>query len=230
MAVPKLIAEVDSLFCGQVVERWPDRASSAIHKTLVRGKQSLTWTGFALDSQADLAVHGGLDKAVHHYAADHYDAWISEDQMPAGTVPAAFGENISTLGLTEENVCIGDVFKLGTARVQISQGRQPCWKLNRHTQNDMMAFLFQQTGRTGWYYRVLEQGEVAEGDDIQLIDRPNEAWSVKTVTQARLTRRVSVEDAVTLSQIPELAEGWRSAFAKFAVGKRDEDTAARLKG
>jgi len=230
MPVPKLIAEVDSLFCGQVVERWPGRASSAIHKTLVRGKQSLTWTGFALDSQADLTVHGGLDKAIHHYAADHYDAWISEDQMPAGTVPAAFGENISTLGLTEENVCIGDVFKLGTARVQISQGRQPCWKLNRHTQNDKMAFLFQQTGRTGWYYRVLERGEVAEGDDIQLIDRPNAAWSVKTVTQARLTRRVSVEDSVTLSQIPELAEGWRSAFAKFAVGKRDEDTAARLKG
>ena len=91
----------------------------------------LTKTGFKTDQQADLKVHGGLEKAVHHYAADHYSAWRQEvDDEPDIFKPGGFGENISTIGMTENTLCIGDVFRMGTALVQISQGRQPCWKLN----------------------------------------------------------------------------------------------------
>lgn len=175
-------------------------------------------------------MHGGEDKAIHHYALDHYAAWKNEGQMAAGTKPAAFGENIATTGLTEENLCIGDILKLGTATVQISQGRQPCWKLGLHTGNEKMPYLFQKTGRTGWYYRVLETGTAAAGDRITLIERRNPDWSVLRVTRARLTRRVSPEEAQALAELTDLAIGWRQAFARMAGGDTKEDTSARLAG
>ncbi|SFT62667.1 MOSC domain-containing protein [Sedimentitalea nanhaiensis] len=219
---------VQGLFTGRVRPRWPDRPASAIHKTAVAAPQTLTPTGFQADQQADLAVHGGADKAVHHYAADHYADWQSEGLIAPGTTPAAFGENISTLGLVETNVCIGDIFRLGTALVQISQGRQPCWKLNAHTGQDRMAYLFQKTRRTGWYYRVLETGQVAPGDSIALQERPNPHWSVAEVTHARLTHRIAPDRALALSRVAELAQGWSAAFARMATGDGAEDTGPRL--
>lgn len=221
---------IDGLFCGSVQARWPGKAPSAIQKNVVDGPQTITPTGFFNDAQADLTVHGGQDKAIHHYAADHYPTWKDEGQMDADTVPAAFGENISTIGLTEKAVCIGDTLRLGTAIVQVSQGRQPCWKLNAHTGRPTMAPLFQKTGRTGWYYRVLETGSVSVGDSITLLERPNPDWTVQTVTMARLTYQIDTAGARTLSVLPELAGGWRDAFAKMAEGKAKEDTSARLKG
>ena len=93
-----------------------------------------------------------------------------------------------------------------------------------------MAHLFQKTGRTGWYYRILETGAAKVGDEVRLIERRRPKWSVKRVTAARLTRRVSEDDAALLADLPELAMGWRTAFAKMAAGDKAEDTAQRLKG
>ena len=132
--------------------------------------------------------------------------------------------------MTETNICIGDRLRLGTAVVEVSQGRQPCWKVSEHTGNPKMAFLFQETGRTGWYYRVLEPGQLTKGDQIILIERNHPEWSVSTVTRARLTRRVSRRDAETLAGLQVLAKGWRSAFACMASGENEEDTTARLLG
>ena len=113
--------------------------------------------------------------------------------------------------------------------MQISQGRQPCWKVSQHTGNSKMAYLFQKTGRTGWYYRVLESGSAGTGDMISLLERPQPDWSVRRVTAARLTREVSLEEAATLANMAELADGWRKAFAKMAGGDFEEDTSARLR-
>ncbi|MGB7321636.1 MAG: MOSC domain-containing protein, partial [Albidovulum sp.] len=124
----------------------------------------------------------------------------------------------------------GDKLRLGSAVVQISQGRQPCWKVSEHTANKKMAYLFQKTGRTGWYYRVLEPGSAGIGDTISLLERTQANWTVKRVTTARLTRKVSREDADILATMPELARGWRTAFARMADGERDEDTIERLLG
>lgn len=220
---------VTGLFAGQVQYHWSGKPPSAIAKQPVTGRVTMTDVGLTNDAQADLSVHGGPDKAIHHYPDEHYSAWRRElgrtDLTPGGV-----GENLSTTGLTEDTVCIGDVFALGTARVQISQGRQPCWKLNAHTDDDRMAWRFQTTGRTGWYYRVLSPGEVGIGDAMALIERPCPDWSVAQVTRARLTRRVSREDARTLAVLPELAAGWREAFARLAEGDRQEDTTRRLRG
>lgn len=219
---------IEGLFVGQPRAHWPGKPASAIVKTAADGVQVLTLTGLAHDQQADLAVHGGPHKAVHHYAAEHYATWIAEGMIAPGTEPAAFGENLSTRGLTEDNVCIGDIFRLGSALVQVSQGRQPCWKLNLHTGQPLMALRFQQTLRTGWYYRVLETGGVCLGDALRLIDRPQPGWTVAAVTRARLQAPADRAVAGELAQLAELAPGWRGAFARFAGGDVAEDTSARL--
>ena len=224
-----LSATIDGLFIGTVEERWPGRPASAIGKHATPDRLEITWTGFVRDAQADLAVHGGPEKAIHHYPGDHYPAWRTELGRE-DLVPGGFGENVSTLGLTEDNLCIGDILSLGTATVQVSQGRQPCWKLSAHTGDERMAFLFQKTLRTGWYFRVLDPGHVQRGDRIVLVERRNPGWTVKRVTQARLTRRIGHADAAILAGMPDLYVGWREAFGRMADGNGREDTTARLKG
>ncbi|WP_206064845.1 MOSC domain-containing protein [Nitratireductor mangrovi] len=194
-------ARIVGVFVGAVENRWPEKPPSAIRKSAVEEPVEINFSGLVGDAQADLNVHGGLDKALHHYSADHYRSW----RMELGRedlVPGGFGENISTSGWTEEAVCIGDIVALGSATVQISQGRQPCWKLNAYTENERMAWLFQKTGRTGWYYRVLAPGMVIQGDVATLIERPCREWSVRRVTAARLTRVVAIEEAKTLAELP----------------------------
>ena len=230
MTDPKLTARIDGIFLGAITERWVGRPPSAIGKTIVDGRQNIGVLGFTGDEQADPEHHGGREKAIHHYPSDHYPAWIAEGQIPTGSIPASFGENLATLGITETDICIGDRLRLGTAVVEVSQGRQPCWKVSEHTGNPKMAYLFQKTGRTGWYYRVLEPGQLSEGDQISLIERNHPDWSVATVTRARLTRRVSRQDAEKLANLGVLANGWRSAFARMAAGEIEEDTSARLQG
>lgn len=230
MTLPNLSSRIDGVFFGKVLNCWEGRDLSAIQKTLVSGAQEINEFGFVKDEQADLENHGGADKAIHHYASEHYQDWITEGEIPTGTVPAAFGENIATKDMTEWTLCIGDKLRLGTAVVQISQGRQPCWKVNEHTKNKKMAYLFQKTSRTGWYYRVLEKGVAGIGDHVTLIERTQPNWSVARVTSDRLTRRVSQRDAEALAVLPELADGWRQAFRQMAEGNNQEDTSRRLKG
>lgn len=223
-----LTTRIDGLFLGKVAHRWDGKEPSAIGKTSVSGQQEINEFGFVTDEQADLENHGGHDKAIHHYATDHYKDWMAEGEIPTGSTPAAFGENIASFGMTEKLLCVGDTLRLGTAVVQISQGRQPCWKVSEHTKNKKMAYLFQKTGRTGWYYRVLEPGVAGAGDTVTLLARTQPDWSVERVTVARLTRSISEADAAILAVMPELADGWRKAFAKMAGGDKDEDTSRRL--
>ncbi len=211
-----LVTPQVTLFAGQVATPWPGKAQSAIGKSECAERQYLTKTGFAEDFQADLVAHGGPEKALHHYASDHYALWREDLGDNARFVPGGFGENISTLGLTEADVCIGDVFALGTARVQVSQGRQPCWKLAAHTGEDRMAYLVRKTLRTGWYYRVLEEGEVSPGDAMILMDRAPDAYTVKDVTRAYFDRRLDREEARSLAAIATLYLGWRRVFADRA--------------
>jgi len=218
---------VAGLFVGKIEDRWPGKPPSAIRKHAVSTRLEVGLLGLTADAQADLTVHGGPDKALHHYPADHYPAWQGELQR-TDLAPGGFGENISTTGLTETSVCIGDVFTLGSATVQVSQGRQPCWKLTAHTGEARMAWLFQNTGRTGWYYRVLSTGQVEPGDAMILAHRPNPDWTVARVTAARLTRKVTQAEAAELADLPELASGWQAAFRKMAGGDLQENTAQRL--
>lgn len=226
-----LTGTIFGLYVGQPANRWTDRAPSAIGKSLLQGAAQVTVTGIVGDLQADLAVHGGPDKALHMYPSEHYAEWQSRFPGHADIFqPGAFGENIASTGLTEDNVHIGDIFEVGSTLIQVSHGRQPCWKLNMHTGIDAMAPAFQKTGKTGWYFRVLRKGIFASGDAITLAERPCPGWPLAEVIKARFDPRLDPEIANQLSILSPLAENWREAFTK----KRDpdfvENTDRRLKG
>lgn len=152
---------------------------SAIAKAPVTGSLHVGFLGIAGDEQADLTVHGGRDKAIHHYPRDHY-GWWAETLGGHGLLdaPGAFGENVSTEGLVESDACIGDRYRLGSALVEISQGRQPCWKLGHRFGVATVPATVVTSRRSGWYYRVIEEGAVAAGDTLELVERPLPAWSV----------------------------------------------------
>lgn len=198
------------------------RPKSAISKSPVQGSVNVNLSGLEGDQQADLRLHGGPDKAIHYYPAEHYSYWnehlrstLSGRQFAIGD----FGENFSAFGLLEEAVCIGDVFRIGGCEVQITQGRTPCWKLNEHTRIPDMARSFVETGRTGWYLRVVSTGTVCSGDRIELLHRPNPRFSVRDVTWARLARNPELLRSEKLSEVAHLSSGWATSFAQIEQTK-----------
>lgn len=204
---------VDEVLVGRVRELPGGGASSGIFKAPVDRPLWLSATGFVGDEQADTRRHGGPEKAVHHYPAEHLPFWRRElDGAVLG--PGAFGENLSTTGLDESRVCVGDTFTLGTAIVQVSQGRQPCWKLDRRFGTRGVARRMQAARNTGWYYRVLQPGLVQRGDRLVLVGRPEPAWPLSRLLQLLFDRRTGApDDWAAASRIETLAGGWCDTFA-----------------
>jgi MOSC domain-containing protein YiiM len=143
--------------------------------------------------------------------------------------PAAFGENFSTQGFTESAVCVGDVYGVGTAVVQVSQPRQPCFKLAARHGVKELALWVQETGLTGFYFRVLEEGEVAAGDEIALLERPAPEVSVAEANRVMHLDKQDVAGIERLLAVAELSANWRRTFEKRLSG-RAEDAAPRLEG
>lgn len=167
------------------------------------------------DGVADLVHHGGVDKAVLAYSVDHYAQWQSEwnvTELPYG----AFGENLSVLGLTEDDVCIGDVWRLGDVRMQVSQPRQPCWKLGRRWSRPLLPKRVIETRRTGWYLRVISPGSAAAGE-MFLEDRPYPEWNVDRCNQIAHAKddigNLSTQRHA-LADIPVLSLSWRGKLGK----------------
>ena len=201
---------IGKILVGVVAPLGESGKPSAICKVPTDRCLRVTRRGFDADSQADLKHHGGEEKAIHHYPFDHYRGWRDEvGAVPALEQAGAFGENLSTSGLTEKDVSVGDVFRLGTATLQVSQGRQPCWKLNARFQVEDMAARVQTSGRTGWYYRVLEEGEVLPDAMLERIDRVTPAWTVERVWHALYVGRQDRASLEALASLSTLAEGWR---------------------
>ncbi|MBY6013453.1 MOSC domain-containing protein [Qipengyuania gaetbuli] len=189
---------------------------SAIVKAPVAGRVKIRTFGIEGDMVADTKHHGGADMAVHHYPGDHYadwNDWLGGHELLAG--PAAFGENLMSLGLVETQVHVGDRFRLGTAILEISQGRQPCWKIEHRFQRKGMVARILETGRCGWYYRVIEEGAAAAGDRLERIETVNPEWSVARVFAALYDKAnpPSTEDLATLANMDRLSEVWRGKAA-----------------
>jgi MOSC domain-containing protein YiiM len=195
--------------------------NSAIAKAPLDGPQHIGFLGLKGDEQADPRFHGGPDKALHHYPADHYARWATlAVDHPLLNAPGAFGENISTHGLTEESVCIGDRFRLGTVLLEISQGRQPCWKQGQRMEWTTLPALMVRERRSGWYYRVLEEGEAQAGDFIALVERPLPDWSVRRVFSLLIAGEHKSDPAAleTLATMEPLFSGWRERAAELLAG------------
>ena len=186
---------------------------SAIYKETVSGPVWAGTTDLAGDAQGDLRVHGGVDKAVYAYPSEHYPLWRAELGLPEMAF-GAFGENLAVEGLLEGEVCIGDVLRAGEARLQVSQPRGPCWKLARRWKSRGLEKRFSETGRTGFYLRVLAEGYVEAGMALELVERPAPEWSV--LRAHRLLEKVSSDPAAAaaLSELPTLSLSCRRDLKK----------------
>jgi MOSC domain-containing protein YiiM len=170
-------------------------------------------------------VHGGSDKAVHFYPAEHYPAWRADfakaklDPHPHLERLGGFGENISASGMSEDKVHIGDRFRIGGALVEISQGRQPCWKIDHHFGMKGMAAGVIRTGRSGYYFRVIEEGLVAPDDRMEQIERANHGWTVQRAFQLLIAGMHKAPGAVQalkeLSMLEVLAKNWRERAVRL---------------
>jgi MOSC domain-containing protein YiiM len=194
-----LSGSIVSVQVGHVAPLGPGQVPSAFVKRPISGPVMVERLGLVGDQQADLRVHGGPDKAVYCYPIEHYAKWLAErPSAEALLVPGGFGENLTTLGLDEDRVCIGDILLIGSVTAQVTQPRTPCFKLGLRFANMLMLRAMIRSGRSGWYLRVLEPGLVEAGASTTIIDRLNPSWPV-----ARLNRLIRGD--ARLDEIAELA-------------------------
>lgn len=207
---------IDGLYAGQVALLAGDSRSSAIVKTAVSGRRRLTAAGLAGDTQADRRAHGGGGKALHHYPADHHARLAAAFPGAQHLLPGGLGENVSTRGLTENEVCIGDIFRLGAARIQVSQPRTPCWKIDHRTACAGVAAFIGEHGLAGWYYRVLDEGEIAAGDWLEHLQRPAGAVSLAEFWRVIRAPRPEIGALLRLAYADGLDAEWTGKLTQRA--------------
>ncbi len=230
MPVSRCLTHVDRVLTGRAVPYTRPNTRSAISKQPLAGVAQVGIEGIVGDEQGDRRVHGGVDKALHHYAFDHYPAWRRDiGAIPVLAQPGAFGENLSTRGLTEADVCIGDRIRIGSVLLEVSQSRQPCWKLNDRFGVADMARRVQDSGRTGWYYRVLETGSLQAGDAMYLVARPHPEWSLLRLIDVLYRQPLDVAVLESMQALP-LTPSWRRLVEGRLARRQVEDWTARIEG
>lgn len=218
-----------AVLIGRIAPLGDDGCLSAIGKWPAPAPWRIGPSGLAGDAQADLKRHGGPEKALHQYPFEHYAAWVDEiGDDPLFRTPGAFGENLSTTEWTEANVCVGDVVRLGSALLQVSQGRQPCWKLNYRFARMDMALCVQSSGRAGWYYRVLEPGVAEPGDFLRLVDRPRPEWSLQRLFLLLYRDTGDQHGLAGMATLSELAQNWRDLAKRRLISGKTENWNKRL--
>lgn len=185
---------------------------TSIFKEAVAGRVHVARLNVNGDEQSDLTVHGGPDKAVYAYPSEHYQFWRNEPP-DMGLVWGVFGENFTTDGLNEDTVHIGDRLRVGSAEFVVTQPRMPCFKLGIRFNRSDMVKRFLQSGRTGFYFAVLQEGEVAAGDPIELLQRDDHNISVADIV--KLYRGDGRQELLRgVSELPSLPNSWREYFRK----------------
>lgn len=187
--------------------------STGIFKEPVNDRVMVRSLNLHGDGQADLTVHGGLDKAVYVYPFEHYDYWrgeLPDTQLTLGN----FGENFTTTGLKEEDVNIGDRFRIGNLTLMVTQPRLPCYKLGIRFGRPDMVKRFMASGRTGFYFRVLQEGEVVAGDTLELVSRDNHNITVADITQLYVREENNPDLLHRAAQLEALPQSWRDYFQR----------------
>jgi len=181
---------------------WPCRCGTAVF---------LGFLGVAGDQQADLTVHGGHDKAVYGYGLGAYETWRqSFPERAERLVPGSLGENLTIAGMNEQNVAIGDIVRNGGVVLQVTQPRQPCFKLALRFEDPRIPGAVVRNGLCGWYCRVLEEGTLAVGDAVTLQAQPNPDWTIARFYAMISRRTATIEDLTALTQLAGLARYWRA--------------------
>lgn len=188
--------------------------TSAIAKQPVEGLLKINTDGFVLDEQADRSVHGGPEMAIHLYPLDHHRFWREKiGDHPLLGEPGAFGSNLAVSGLGERDVHIGDRFRLGSALLEISQPRQPCWKIEHRFGEKGMVAAIVKSGRCGWYFRVLQEGSAKAGDSLEPLEVGASDWTVERTFLTIFSGSGSRDDLRAVSQLQSLAPKLRAKVA-----------------
>lgn len=199
---------------------WKGRTvTTGIYKEPVAGAVRLRKLNLDGDRQADLTVHGGPEKAIYAYPSEHYAYWRSELGRPELTW-GMFGENFTTDGLLEKDTNIGDTFRIGSALVMVTQPRMPCYKLGIKFERDDILKLFLKSLRSGLYFSVLEEGEVAAGDEIKLVARDPNNITVEDITKLYSTERDNDALKRRAIEVEALPLSWRNFFLKQLGSRR----------
>jgi MOSC domain-containing protein YiiM len=192
--------------------RWNGQTvSTGIYKVPVAGRVMLRRLNLDGDRQADLTVHGGITKAAYAYPAEHYSYW--REELPGTDLPwGMFGENFTTEGLDESSVNIGDRFRIGNAEVTVTEPRMPCYKLGIKFGRADILKRFLASGRSGFYFSVQREGEVAAGDEIELIGRDENNVTVADIPRLYVRDKDDVETMRRALKVEALPESWRAQF------------------
>lgn len=188
---------------------------SCIHKALATNRVWLDYDGLRGDSVVDRRHHGGPDRALCHYPAQHYEKWRAQYKtLDIPMIPGAFGENIATENLSESEVCVGDQFRWGEAEIEVSQPRSPCTTLDAWHDLPKLADSLAKTGCTGWLYRTLKPGWIYPNAPLECIAISHARISVLRVWQARAANDAPDEELQLMAEFPALAPHYRDRFAQ----------------
>jgi MOSC domain-containing protein YiiM len=188
-----------------------EAVSTGIFKEPVEGRVVLRTTNLDGDGQADLENHGGVDRAAYAYSIENYDHWryeLGRNEFAFGQ----FGENFTVEGMMEDDIHIGDVFRVGDALVEVSQPRPPCFKLGIKMGMAGFPKLFLASGRVGFYLRVLEEGEVSTGDTFERVESDPEPMTVREMSHLLFFEPKNLEGAKRALRVRALSPGWRGSF------------------
>jgi MOSC domain-containing protein YiiM len=198
--------QIQALFAGQarILESSGDR--TGIYKTAI-AQATVAALGIEGDVQVDKRYHGGPDKALHQFAINSYARIIEQfPSLEAAAVPGSIGENLSIADMDESSVCVGDIYRLGNVLVQVSEPRQPCWKINAKYGVEQLSEYIDQERIAGWYYRVLEEGVIRVGDEVSLLERPNENITIDYFNRIKGLHRPSLDELLNLINAVGLAD------------------------
>lgn len=223
-----LIGTVRRVRAGKVTtQQWSGRTiNTGAAKTPRDGRVPVSVQGLDGDEQGNLKVHGGPNKAICCYPYEFLDQWRADGiELPEG----ALFENLTLEGLTDQHVHLGDIYQLDDLRVQVTQPRRPCATVSARWSMKELPRLMQTTNRTGFYFRVLEPGTVAQGDTLRLIQRLDNSVSVAETNRIMNVDRDDIAGIHRLLASPELPERWRGMLERRLEGKYEDDS-ARLFG
>lgn len=212
-------------------KKWGDRYwESGIYKKPVQNELWLGKSGLTGDAQGDTKNHGGPEKAVFAYPMKHYEYWREDLDLDATVMDTGMmGENLAVSNADEHSVCIGDTYAFGDAIIQVSQPRRPCWRPARRIQKKDFSLRIQNSGLTGWYYRVLKVGYVQDGVELELRDRPHPEWTIAACNDVMYKQKNNVQLAEELASCQYLSDNWKRTLNKRIAGN-ESDPEKRLYG
>ena len=231
MITMEVYGKVHTLYRGKVktvgnpdAERKMDQQwQTGAFKTTVEQPVFLSAEGLTGDECADKKNHGGKEKALFAYSRSHYDQWQRElgntDIGPGGN-----GENVSVTNMDETTVCIGDIYTLGETTLQVSQPRRPCWKPARRHNDIDLAKKIENTGRTGWYFRVLKEGNIQAGDAFKLLERPCPEWTIAQMNEVLYHNQENIGLMESLRDCEYTPPSWVSTLDKLLAGEQVDDS------